>query len=164
MNAIDYMIQTEEDGLRLYETLSQEAINLELKEIFTLLADSQKKHLATLESLKRNLSNADLDAMEVKGSKNVPNGFRRLLKKADILNMLKNDQDAFWHVVTTEDEIIKALEGIASAVPQMKMRRVLERIVSDEKAHLSKIENIYEFMETPHTYLEWGEFSNLHPL
>jgi hypothetical protein len=46
----------------------------------------------------------------------------------------------------------------------MKMRRVLERIVSDEKDHLSKIENIYEFMETPHTYLEWGEFSNLHPL
>lgn len=164
MSAIDYMIQTEEDGLRLYETLNQEATNMELKEIFALLADSQNKHLATLESLKKNMSKADLDSMEVKGSEFITNGFRRLLKKRDILDMLKNDQDAFWHVVTTEEELIKALEGLASAVPQEKMRRVLERIVSDEKDHLSKIENIYEFIETPHSYLEWGEFSNLHPL
>ena len=137
---------------------------MDLKEIFMLLADSQKKHLATLESLKKNMSKADLNSMKVKGSKNTINGFRKLLNKGNVLSMLKNDQDAFWHVVTTEEEIIRVLEGIASGEPQAKMRRVLDRIVSDEKEHLSKIENIYDFIETPQSYLEWGEFSNLHPL
>jgi rubrerythrin len=163
MNAIDFMISTEEDGLRLYETLSQEATDMELKEIFSLLADSQNKHLASLETLKKNLSKTDIDSMTAKGS-NTINGFRKLLNKRHVLGMLKNDQDAFWHVVTTEEEIIRTLEGIASAEPQEEMRRVLERIVSDEKEHLSKIENIYEFIETPHSFLEWGEFPNLHPL
>jgi hypothetical protein len=34
-------------------------------------------------------------------------------------------------------------------------------IAEEEKKHLNIIENIYSFVESPRTYLAWGEFSNL---
>jgi rubrerythrin len=164
MNAIDFMTRIEEDGLRLYEMLSQEATNSERKEIFTLLADSQKRHLNAIIALKKTMSSTVADEIEVPETEYLHNGFRRLMKSPDIMGTLKNDPDGFGHVVTTEEEIIRVLEGLASCEPQKDVCRVMQRIVNDEREHLSKIENIYDFIETPHTYLEWGEFSNLHPL
>ncbi|HEY3308206.1 MAG TPA: ferritin family protein [Desulfuromonadaceae bacterium] len=162
LNAIDFMIKAEEDGLQLYEMLSREAINQELKDMFALLADSQKSHLMALQTIKSNLSTSELASMEVKAE--LVNGFDKLLNRQNFFQMLRNDQDAFWHVVTTEEEIISTLEGLASNEPHDQMRRVLERVVADEKEHLNRIENIYEFMEAPLSYLAWGEFSNLRPL
>jgi len=164
MNAIDFMMRIEEDGLRLYEMLSREATDTERKEIFTLLADNQKRHLNTMIALKNGMRSTDTNEIEVPETNYLHNGFRRMMKSPDIMSALKNDPDGFGHVVTTEEGIIRVLEGLATCEPQKDVCRVMQRMVSDEREHLSKIENIYDFIEAPHTYLEWGEFSNLHPL
>jgi rubrerythrin len=135
-----------------------------VKEIFTLLADSQKRHLGTLASLGNRLNSEDRGTMTVPESYYLNNGFRRLMRSPDIVDTLKNDPDGFGHVVTTEEEIIRVLEGLATCEPKKEVCRIMQRIANDEKEHLSKIENIYDFIETPHSFLEWGEFSNLHPL
>jgi rubrerythrin len=164
MNALDFMIRIEEDGLRLSELLGQEAATSELKEIFTLLADSQQRRLNALVTQKGHMSGTDDDAMKVPETSYLHNGFRRLMKSNDIPGMLKNDQDAFGHIVTTEEEIIRVLEGMAACDPKTEACRMLIGIVNDEREHLSNIENIYDFIEAPRTFLEWGEFPNLHPL
>ena len=41
---------------------------------------------------------------------------------------------------------------------------MLAWLANDEKRHLERIEEIYDFVETPRCYLEWGEFSNLRSL
>jgi rubrerythrin len=164
MSAIDFMLRTEEDGLRLYEELGYEARDPELKEIFELLAERQRNHLDELATLKKSVDPADTDSTLVERTCHLANGFRRLLESNDLLRELKNDRDAFYHILKAEEETIELLEGMAKAEPQENTRIILERIAEDEKNHLSTIENIYEFIEAPHTYLEWGEFSNLHPL
>ena len=164
MNAIDFMTRVEEDGLRFYEMLGRETGNVELKEIFTLLADNQKRHLSTLTALRVTLDKAVTDEVTVPDSYYRNNGFRQLMRNPDILAVLQNDPDGFGHVVTTEEEIISVLEGLAVCDPQKAICKVMQRIANDEKKHLSKIENIYDFVEAPHSYLEWGEFSNLTPL
>lgn len=164
MNAIDYMIRTEEDGLRLYEMLSYETSDRELKEIFELLAERQRNHLGGLETLKESVGPSDAESGLVERARGLENGFRRLLDSHDIIHELKNDHDAFFHILKAEEETIQLLEGMAKAETKENTRTLLERIAEDEKAHLSNIENIYEFIEAPRTYLEWGEFPNLHPL
>lgn len=164
MNAINFMIQTEEDGLRLYEMLGYETTDPELKEIFDLLAERQRNHLDTLETLKESVTPSDADSMFAERTRHLTNGFRRLLDSHDILHELKNDRDAFLHIVKAEEETIGLLEGMAKAESRMNTRILLERIAEDERAHLSNIEYIYDFIEAPHTFLEWGEFSNLHTL
>jgi rubrerythrin len=164
MNAIDYMIRIEEDGLNLYEILSDGARDRELKEIFELLAERQRSHLSALETLRESVGPDDAESGLLERATHVENGFRRLLNSHDMLHELKNDHDAFVHVLKAEEDTIKLLEGMAKAETRITTRTLLERIAEDEKAHLTNIENIYEFIEAPRTYLEWGEFSNLHPL
>jgi len=164
MNVIDFMIQREQDGLRLYELLGHETADPRVKEIFELLADRQRVHLGALEALKENVDPADADSMLAERTQHVGNGFRQLLDSPDILRQLKNDPDAFVHIVKAEDESIQLLEGMAKAESRENIRTLLESMAEEEKGHLVNIENIYDFMETPRTFLEWGEFSNLHPL
>jgi rubrerythrin len=82
----------------------------------------------------------------------------------DLNKEMRNDRDAFEHVVHAEDEMIKLCEGMAKAEEEEKVKALLNWFVKDEKRYLEEIEGIYEFVEAPHCYLEWGEFSNLHTL
>lgn len=164
MNAINFISRIEEDGLRLYDKLAYETADPELKEIFGLLADRQKCRLETLEALRENVSPTDADSMFAERTRPIGNGFRRLLDSKDILHELKNDRDGFFHILKAEEETIGWLDGMAKAESRMNTRVLLERMAADERAHLATIENIYDFIEAPHAYLEWGEFSNLRPL
>jgi rubrerythrin len=40
----------------------------------------------------------------------------------------------------------------------------LRRIAEEERRHLNIMENIFDFVESPKTFLAWGEFSNLNEL
>jgi rubrerythrin len=66
--------------------------------------------------------------------------------------------------VKAEEEVIVLLDGMAKAEGEDNTRELLVLLAEEEKQHLSRMENIYEFVEAPRSYLEWGEFSNLHPL
>jgi len=164
MNAIDYVTRFEEDGLHLYELLAYGTENKELKTTFGLLANSQRKHLAALLALQKGAEGEVGDSPLIERTHGLINGFERLLESHDIHKELQHDPDAFWHILNAEQECIRMIEGVAHAEADAGTRKLLEQLVSTEKEHLEKIENIYEFITTPHTYLEWGEFSNLHPL
>ena len=164
MNVLDYAIRIEEEGLQLYERLGYDTRHPELKNIFGLLADAEKKHAEALEALKQEVDPSDADSAMLERACHLENGFKKLLASNDALHELKRDPDAFWHIVKAEEENIRLLEGMAAAEPHEGARTLFLKIAEDEKRHLETIENIYEFMEIPHTFLEWGEFSNLHPL
>jgi len=164
MDAIEFMTRFEEDGLRFFETLGAESSDEERKELFEILADNQKRHLASLEKLKESLHGIKTDTTLVDRAGQVVNGFRRTLYSHDISKELKQDTDAFEHIVKAEEEVIELLAGMARTEPEENTRELLALLAEEEKQHLRKMENIYEFIEAPRSYLEWGEFSNLHPL
>ena len=164
MNALDFMIQVEQDGLHLYETLYEETTVVEQKTIFDLLAEGQRSHLEALQGLKESIRGADAESTAAERTRHLTNGLRRLLESHDIREELKKDPDAFYHVVKAEEENIRLLEGMAAVEPHPTAQMLLQKFAEEEQQHLAKIENIYDFIEAPHTFLEWGEFSNLHPL
>ncbi|MBI5656188.1 MAG: ferritin family protein [Geobacter sp.] len=164
MNIFDYAIRIESEGNQLFQRLGHETTNNELKRIYGLLASAEQEHIGTLEAMKREIDPNDAESSLVERAWQVKSGFRKLLESSDVLHELKDDPDGFWHIVKAEEENIKLLEGMAAAELKDEARVLLSKIADDEKKHLEIIEGIYEFIETPHTYLEWGEFSNLHPL
>lgn len=164
MNAIDYVTHIEEEGLQLFELLGFDAPNQELKNTYNLLANSQRRHLASLLAMKTETAATRSESALLERTKCLSNGFERLLDSRDIMHELKNDPDAFWHVVRTEEECIKLMEGMAHAEKETASRKLLDRLIAGEKDHLENIENIYAFVTAPHTFLEWGEFSNLQRL
>lgn len=164
MNALDFMTRFEDDCLRFYETLGKDVQDRELGELYRLLADSQRKHLDALEAARKAAHGADAESELVERAAHVMNGFREVLFTHDITKAMRHDRDAFDHVLQAEEEMIRLCEGMARAEPNLNTKALLTWLAENEKHHLREIEGIYDFVEAPDCYLEWGEFSNLRSL
>ncbi len=164
MNTLEFLSRFENDCLSFYNTLAAETANPELKGLYELLADSRKRHLDLLEPLKETVRSEEMTSELTERAGHVINGCRMALSARDLDKEMRGDSDAFGHVVRAEDEMIRLCEGMAKAEEGEQVKALLNWFVEEEKRHLEEIEGIYEFVEAPHCYLEWGEFSNLHPL
>lgn len=164
MNVLDFMTRFEEDALRFYETLDQEELNRVPGGLYTLLADSQRKHLENIRTIRETAQTKFTESALVERAGHVMNGFEEMLSVRDISKEMRSDRGAFSHVFHAENEMIKLCEGMARAEPDQNVRALLDWLAANEKRHLQEIEEIYDFVEAPGCYLEWGEFSNLRTL
>jgi len=164
MNALEFMTRFDRDCLTFYETLGSKATDREMIELYGLLADAQRKHLARLEEIlaEKGSGNAETVLLDRIGDHEY--GLKHVLFDHSQLKALKNDRDAFEHVVHAEEDVIRLFEGMAHAEKSEGTRKILAMLARDEKEHLAEIEEIYDFVEKPDCYLEWGEFSNLKTL
>lgn len=164
MNVIRYITRVEEDGASFFRTLGDTAVSTDKKELYGLLLDNQLRHLEELKEMMNVFGEFDSVSPLMDRAGNLINRYRLTMMSTDIRRMLKNDRDAFEHVHLAEEELIRLFEGVAHAESREKSRGVLMQLAEAEKRHLERIEEIYEFVEAPGCYLEWGEFSNLRSL
>jgi rubrerythrin len=164
MNAIDYLSRFETDCLNLYTTLGSKTNDTELKELYALLADNRQRHHDNLLRLKDTIGIGNVESELIDRADQVMNSCRQTLLAYDITKAMGNDRDAFDHVVHAEEEMIKMCAGIAKTEKGAAAKAMLNWFVEDEKRYLEEIEGIYDFVEAPHCYLEWGEFSNMRTL
>jgi len=160
MNLIECTIKIKEEAQAHYERLATSVTEKDMKRIFTLLAAAEEEHLRMLRDMK--------DRVSVKS-----NGFgldanvcsyRPKIDSTNVRESLANDPDAYRHVSKEESETIGFFERLANGTSDEGMKNLCMRLADQEREHLSKIENIYSFVEDPWTYLEWGEFSNMKTL
>lgn len=163
MNVLEFMTKFERDCLNFYETLGSEAKNPELTELYSLLADTQKRHLARLEEI-LTTKEGKAETVLLDRIDGHEFGLGKLLFDHDQIRALNNDRDSFEHVVKAEEEVIRLFEGMARTEQSEGTRKVLTMLADGEREHLAEIEGIYDFVEKPDCYLEWGEFSNLKSL
>lgn len=160
MNIYDCAIAMEEDARKRYEELAARLTIPELKNLFSLLAKAEEGHQQHLLSLKGGAEGeGDFGALEEAACL-----FRSLVGKKDIVAALEKDSDLYRHVVGQEEESIRLYEELAEKAVSEGERIQLQRLAEEERRHLSVVENIYAFMESPRTFLAWGEFSNLNEL
>ncbi len=158
MNIIECAIKMEEDARSYYEKLSEASTIPEIKNLLSILASAEDEHRDALVRMRDELG------WKKKGFtvlKDAACAFRPLLGKRDVLEDLKNHPDAYREVVRREEEDVRFYEELAAKSPPGETRDLLLKIADEERRHLSIVENIYAFVESPRTYLAWGEFSNL---
>lgn len=158
MNVFDFALQMEAEGKAFYEKLAAQAPAKELRTIFTLLAASEQEHYEHLQALKNGTDPAKAQSMMLEG---VREHFRDLLDAVNPEAALKGDADGYRHAIKAEEKSIELYEEMAGKEPNIAAANLLQQLADEEKRHLSIMENIYEFVEAPKTYLAWGEFSNL---
>jgi rubrerythrin len=158
MNIFDCAISKEEDDRKYYEELAAMTDIHELKILFSMLAASEQEHHDALKRVKGSFDPINdhfaalLEAVCV---------FTPLLARRELMAELKNDPDAYRHAVKREEEDVRFYEDLAAKAKDDECRGLLLKIADEERKHLSIVENIYSFVESPRTYLAWGEFSNL---
>ncbi len=158
MNIFDCAIKMEEEARESYENMAVASDVPELKNLFTLLAQAEQEHHDALLALKKNV---DLQQIPFKGVQEAACLFTPLLAQRGQMEGLKNDSDAYQLVVKEEERGIRLYEDLASQADNETAREILLKIADEERRHLSIVENIYSFVESPKNFLAWGEFSNL---
>lgn len=158
MNIFDCAIKMEEEAREFYVDLVAATTVPELKDLFTLLADSEQEHHDALIAMKRSVDSrkAQFNALQDAACL-----FRPLLDKRDLVAEHKEDSDAYGQIVKEEEKGVKFYEELVEQAQEEETRKILLMIADEERKHLSIVENIFSFIESPKNYLAWGEFSNL---
>lgn len=158
MNIFDCAIAMEEDASSYYRKLSESATIPEMKNLLSILAAAEQEHRDALVRMKESMDPQKVEFGVLDGASCV---FKPLMGKRDLIAALKDDPDAYKQVVRREEEDVKFYEELAAKAQDEGTRGLLLKIADEERKHLSIVENIYAFVESPQTYLAWGEFSNL---
>ncbi len=161
MNVFDFAINMEEDGRKFYEKLAEEANEPELKSIFTLLAAEEAQHRDIFQAMKNGEDPVKANSKSMERIKSI---FQKLLEKKDAFGILRKDPDGYLHSIKTEEDYIRLYEDMAKKEKNEHVKELLLQIAEEERHHLNIMENIYDFVESPRTFLAWGEFSNLREL
>ena len=158
MNIIECAIKKEQDAKSWYEQLAANVDTPALKDLYSVLAASEDEHFRALCSLKAGEGgeSASFVALDQAAC-----AFRPLIDQKDQAAALKRDPDGYRQILAEEEDTIRLYEDLAAHAGDNGARKLLEKLVSEEKRHLSIVENVFDFVESPRTYLAWGEFSNL---
>jgi rubrerythrin len=148
----------EKEAREYYENLATTVTVPELKNLFSLLAASEQEHHDALVMMKESIDpkKARFSALEEAACV-----FKPLLAKPELIAELKDDPDVYRHALKKEEEEVRYYEDLAVKAEDEATRGVLLMIAGEERKHLNIVENIYSFVESPKTFLAWGEFSNL---
>lgn len=161
MNVFDCAIKIEEEARKFYERMELESATTELKNLFAILASAENEHLQALMDLKRS---DDYQTGEVEDLNNGACAFRAAAQVCGTVAGQNSDRDFYLHAIREEEQDIKFYEDLAARAKDEKLRSKLLMIAAEERQHLERIENIYDFVEAPRTFLAWGEFTNLSEL
>jgi len=162
MNILECTIKMKKETRAHYGRLAEAVTDAELKRLFSLLADAEGEHIDKLVTLQDNMKKnnvQDLNRLEESVCVYSPHIDPRHLAEA-----LRNDPDAYRHVVEEEEETIEFFDQLSDQAGSEELKRICRLQAAKEREHLTMLENIYFFVEEPRTYLEWGEFSNLKTL
>lgn len=158
MNAFACAIKMEEEARQYYEELIEATAVPELKGLFSMLAAAEQEHHAALVALQADIPLKEFHFTDLKEAACL---FKPLLERRDTMDSLPADPDAYRQIVNEEENGIRIYEELAAQQHDQRVREALLLIADQERKHLSIVENIYAFVESPRTFLAWGEFSNL---
>ncbi len=158
MDIFDCAIKMEEEAKEYYTDLAKVSTVPELKNLFSLLAAAEDEHRTALIGMKESSDPRKISFNVLDDAVCV---FRPILERRELMTELKDDPDAYRHAVLKEEEGVRFYEELAARAEDEESREVLMMIAREERKHLNIVENIFSFVESPRTYLAWGEFSNL---
>lgn len=158
MNIFDYAIKMEEDTRIFYEKLAMTSVISELKNLFTLLAESEQEHHTALIEMKKNVDSQKVQFKDLQAAACL---FKPLLAKRDLMAEMVEKTDLYLQIVKGEEDGVRFYEDLAAQAKDEATRKVLLMIADEERKHLNIVMNIYSFVESPKNFLAWGEFSNL---
>ena len=158
MDVIEFAMQMEKDGKRLYQDAAARCGDKGLQTIFNLLADAEQEHYDLLKSMKKGTDPTTSLSDVLAGTKNI---FQQMAEKgeeldgkAPQLDLYKKAEDIERRAAAFYREKAKEVKGKAQAT-------LLLSLAAEEEKHLRVIENIIDFVSRPAQYLDDAEWNNM---
>jgi len=162
MNVLDVAASKELEMKSCYEKIARESSLVGICTIFSLLARDEEKHYEMVLALKNGTyPELPTDSTVLETAREMVGGF---VGDKDVAGSLRNDLEGYRLALAMEDESVRFYEKIAAAENDAASRKVLLKILGEEKKHYNVVENLYDFAFKPEYFLAWAEFSNLREL
>jgi rubrerythrin len=161
MNIFDCAIKMEVEARMFFENMALTTAVPELKQLFTLLAESEQEHHNALVEMKENV---DFEKVQFKEWPSDACLFKPLLAKRDLTVDEMEESDQYQQIVKEEEKAIRFYEELAEQTKDEDISKILLMIADAERKHLSIVKNIYSFVESPKYFLVNSEFSNISEL
>jgi len=159
MNAYEYAMKIEKEGEVFYRQLAEEANQVGLSKIFTMLANEEVKHYKMFKQLSKNTENVTIPTMEVfKEAKEI---FSEMSKDAVAYTFEDQQIDFYKRAIKTEDKAYEQYIEKANELTNIQHKEIFIKIANEELKHKELLENILEYVEQPSNWIESAEFKNM---
>lgn len=161
MNILECAIKMEHEARDHYLKLAQKISQPELKQLFRLLSAAEEEHGDAIIKISSSLDTTTVDFHALGDTSCI---FKPLLDTNNLSAELADDQDAYRHIINEEKESVRFYEEMLDKTDDKQTLDIFKRLLKEEQKHLSIVEAIYSFVESPKTFLASAEFSNLKQL
>ena len=158
MDIYEFAMQMEKDGRDFYLDLAKKTSNSGLKNILTMMADSEAKHYNVFLSMKKN------DKIQYTTDTEI------LTKVKNIFIKMKEEKE--FDLDVSQVELYKKALGIekdghkfylekANEEKDPSRKEIFLKIAGEEKSHCVLLENMIGFVSQPDSWLEDSEWYHL---
>ncbi len=157
MDIYEYAMKMEEDGRQFYLELAEKSADSGIKSILKMLADDEKKHYETIEKI-RDKEYAMPETPILNDAKNV---FEKMGSGSMDQDFTDSEVELYKKALEIEEESVNFYQEKSEQMEHPGQREVMARLADEEKRHYHLINNMIEFMQRPHTWLEDAEWNHL---
>jgi rubrerythrin len=156
MNMFDFAIKMEQDAETLYRDLSEKATTPGVKQIFTMLAEDEKKHESALEILKRKNGGRDLDDNFIT---DVTTVFENMKNHINDIKLSKNQLDDYRIALDIEKKGFAYYKEQFEKSDSEESKHLFKCLSNQELYHIKTVENLVDMLERPQWWVENAEFT-----
>lgn len=158
MKIFELAKQVEKNGEKFYSDLADKATDAGLKNIFTLLAQDEKKHYNVFESMEQQKDFELEDTTILTEAKLI---FQNIKKKAVQISIETPQEEVYLVALTNEQKSIEIYGDLLENTNNNGHRETIKKIIEEEKKHKFLIEQLVEFIRKPEFWIENAEFNHL---
>lgn len=156
MNMFDFALKMEHDAKVLYEKLAEEAPTSGVKQIFSMLAEDERKHEQAIEILKRKNDGQELDNSFVSDVKTVFEGMRDHFNDIDLSSNQLND---YRIALDIEKKGYAYYKEQFDKSDSEESKHLFKHLSNQELYHIKTVENLVDMLERPQWWVENAEFT-----
>ncbi|MEZ5360518.1 MAG: ferritin family protein [Candidatus Zixiibacteriota bacterium] len=162
MNPYEYAMNMEKEGRDFYLEQAGQMTDPTLKKIYEELAADEQRHYAIFKALLDG-EKADLKAaFKTDILKTTKNVFQQLKdSNSEILEYPKSVRDAWVKARDIEDNAEEFYRNQAEKTKDKDEKETWLMIAEEERKHYIAMDNVVNFIDRPHQWLEDAEWSNI---
>jgi len=158
MNIFDHAMRFEREGEILYRRLAMKTHDSGLKNIFSWLADQEKRHREIIGKLKAGRPVSGRGKVNFKRIKRI---FKTMKARGEEMEAKPSVVTAYKAALVVEKRSQVFYATRARASKNGEEREILEMLAGEERQHIVVLDNLLDFMAEPTEWVEDAEFVKL---
>ena len=156
MDIYKYAMQMELDGRHYYLDLAEKTNNKGIKNILTMMAESEAKHYNIILSMQRNDKTPYSTDTEVLTE--VKNIFERMKEEKKEIDVDVSQVEFYKKALQVETDSEKFYLERADEEKDLHKKEIFLTLAKEEKSHCILLENIVDLVSQPDTWIENPEW------